>query len=480
MEGYTSVSSAFDGSFGFTVYLGGADGYHDVGEQRIPDCSVIGGMSGGFNAEISSLDRLLSGRGTVSYFLGGVYDPARETIRVRLRPSGVEAAGKQTVLRSSSRPASPPVTVFSMNWNTGRRSPMDDSYGDLPKESVMLEPPALPAFRDHEAKEQLLNCVPQTDELDRGTVDLDLRNPDPQVVTQTREDRSLAGTHIITWTFALVPLFSIERTDPPMEAEHSFLSSDLISLRVSIPGVTIAGSQWESLVSWRVAGASPSAGNGTPTERSRSAVFAFRPDPSNRPRNGSAVRNRPLSYDIVATIEGTTQHYFLKQDEIDTLRQEYIDHGMPSVPKRGEFVSHPVDGEFNLGNYGFVLDNGMREALGAISEGFGQSAGASVKVLGGYLSPQRNKLAGGHSWDGRSYGRSLDLVPQPANPNTFRALRQVCLRAGYKCACEGEPNVVVPCESPAVKRLHVVWSSHAMPGSRATKEKLSARIESVR
>jgi hypothetical protein len=456
MAGESSVSSTFDGSFGFTIYFA-ANGSTLVQDQKIPNNMVLGKMAGAFRTELYRPAEEVSGSGGVSYFIGGTYDPGTETISIEVNTTGMEATGKQTLPGDQAGGIPPAVAPLAVNWNSGRRSPMDDSYEDLPVESIMLEPPKLPAFHPSRSGDaHLLNSVPQTGRGRGHPMTIDLRNPSPQTVICTSEDSAPPGTRVTTWTFALVPIFNIERDDRSTEAVHSFLSTEEISFHVSIPGVTVGGSDWEGLLSWQVTGQSSNSDNGIPSQASETTSFSFRPNPPDRPTSGSSERNRPISYHVAAGIEGSTQHYFLVQDELDTLRQEYVDHGMPRVPARSELVACPIDGALNLGNYNFI-EAGMQVALDRVTEEFKRLGGGSVSVSRGYLSPQRYRLAVGLPGSGRSFGRSLELVPQQADPAAWSLLSQACTNLGYSSACETETDTAVPCASPLVNHLQVTW-----------------------
>jgi hypothetical protein len=167
------------------------------------------------------------------------------------------------------------------------------------------------------------------------------------------------------------------------------------------------------------------------------------------------MRNRPLSYHVVASLEGTTQHYFLVQDELDVLRQEYLDHGFERIPARSEFVPSPLGGVLNQGSYGYVLDTGMDRALTMITDEFNRLDGGPLRVTRGFVSPQRNALEGGTRLDGVSLGRSLDLAPEQEGPGPWSKLQRACAAAGYGSRCETEAGDGIPCDSPAVHHLRL-------------------------
>lgn len=309
-----ALSSSFEGSFGFTVYLSEKERV-EVDGQVVPRNTVLGRMGGEFRSEMSAPTGRLAGNGTLNYFVGGEYDSATETVRLTLAPSGMEATGRGSQRGDSySSPDSP----FSINWNTGRRSPMDDAYEDLPKTAIVVEPPSLPASETFGPEAlRVIRSVPRTERVGSGLARLDLRDPDPQTVSYSNEDEMSTGIRVTRWTFVLVPLFTIERDDRRDDQAHTFLSSDDVSLHISIPGVTVAGSPWEDMVSWQVTGRGLNPGSGIPSHGSGSATFAFRPNPPEPPARDARLRPRSLTYDISATIEGTTQHYFIKQDMAD-------------------------------------------------------------------------------------------------------------------------------------------------------------------
>ncbi len=306
-----SLSSTFEGSFGFTVYLSEKERVQ-VDGQAIPRNSALGRMGGEFRSEISNRTGHLTGNGTLNYFVGGEYDSATETVRLTLAPSGMEATGRGSLRGDSYASLDSP---FSINWNTGRRSPMDDAYEDLPKTVIALQPPSLPASETFGPEAlSVIRSVPRTEGAGTTVERLDLRDPNPQTLSYSNEDETSMGPRVTRWTFVLVPLFTIERDGRRANQAHTFLSGDEVSLHISIPGVTVAGSPWEDMVFWQVTGRGLNPAGVNPSHASGCASFAFRPNSPVQPGGSTRFRPRPLTYDISATIEGTTQHYFIKQD----------------------------------------------------------------------------------------------------------------------------------------------------------------------
>ena len=458
-EGPTPVRCEFVGSLDLTVYLSSGGDEVLVGGRTVRPNSVLGNLSGAFRTDASppSGEGGWSGEGAVSYFVGGAYDPSAETIRIGVHPAAMEATGRRTLPGDPAGGSPPAVAPLAVNWNTGRRSAMDDAYEDLRVEPIRTAPPEPPAFHPARAGDRmLLESVPRT-RADPGEppMTLDLRNPEPQTIVQTDPCGIAGQTRVTTWNFMLTPVFELVRRSPPQGAAHSFLSTDELSFDASMPGLTFPGSRWEGLLEWRVSGDGPHSGTCVPDSASETSSFSFRPNPSSRPTSGSDRRNRPLSYHVVAGLEGTTQHYFLVQDELDVLRQEYLDHGFARIPARSEFVPSPLGGALNQGNYGYVIDTGMDRALAMITNEFSGPDGGSLRVTRGFMSPQRNVLAGGSRVDGVSLGESLELAPEGRGPEAWSRLRRACSAAGYAWRCETQAGAEAPCDSPAVHHLRL-------------------------
>jgi len=212
------------------------------------------------------------------------------------------------------------------------------------------------------------------------------------------------------------------------------------------------------LATWRVKGMGPFSGTGVPEQLPDSMTFAFKPNPGARPTDGSTVPNRPIQYTVSAAFEGIEHFFILVQDEVDLLRQEYIDHQERVVPSRTDCVAHPVDGSFNSGNYDLIVDGGMQAAFDRINLEFGKEPRGSLRVVSGFRSPQRNKATGdSHPDNPHAYGRALDLAPDPLGAEALNSLYLACDRAGYHAVCETSPGRGVPPGSADAEYIHVDW-----------------------
>lgn len=456
ISGRSSLSCSFKGSLTFTVFLSQVKSSQEAGAPVIPQNLVAGRMAGVFDAEVSTPTRQVTGNGTAGWTVGGEYDPATETVSIAIRSSGANAKGVETPLGDSAQGVTTMAQSFSMAIDWGWPAP---TTADLSTILNAMKPPTVPVIpSEREADLCMVGSLPQTGLKEFQRLTLDLKESKPQTVSQTFQDETGWGTRTTTWEFTLIPQFNIERDDRTTDGRHSLVSTDSISLRMAILGVTVAKSGWANLTSWEVEGLGPFSGSGVPNRLPHSTTFTFQPNPGTRPTSGSKVRNRPIQYDVSAVFEGIKQHFILTQDDVDLLRQEYIDLEEVRVPSRSEFVPYAVDGALNLGNYNLILDDGMRVALDKVTARFKELGAGTVKVLGGFSSPQRNKIAGGSRGDGRAFGRSLDLAPQPADIGGWKALRESCARAGYDCVFEEAPGKPVSIDDAKVKQAHVTWS----------------------
>jgi len=461
ITGRNALSCSVEGILGFNVFLseekgGNCCGHQETGDSTIPQNSVAGSMGGTFNAQASTPTKQVSGSGGAGWTIGGTYDPAIEAVRIAVRSSGIDAKGTEVVLGKTDQGAAPAPDPFSTRWNWGLPNPRTDKPSTVLDVLKAPVPVVIPSERA--ADLLMVNALPQTGLTESQHLLIDLCNPKPQTFDQTLQDESGLGTRTTTWTFTLVPLVNIERVDRAKEGCSSFVSSDSPTFQAAIPGVTLAKSGWSNLVSWEVKERSPISGSGTPSQLPHSPRFAFRPQPANRPTGGSTVRNPPLQYTVSATLEGTPQYFILIQDDVDLLRQEYIDHNENVVPSRADCCARPIDGSFNVGNYNWAVDGGMQGALDKVALEFRKDSRPTLRVLSGFRSPQRNKAVGDVRPNNKHVlGRALDLAPEPASHDSLTALYDACIRAGFHTFCESGPGTEVPNGSPDAKHVHIDW-----------------------
>ncbi|MGA2198639.1 MAG: hypothetical protein ABSG45_01740 [Nitrososphaerales archaeon] len=456
IDGANTLSLTFNGSFGFAILLSQQESPEGSGVPAVPVNSTVGRMAGVIDTQISTPKHKVNGNGSGEWTVAGTYDPATESVRIAVRSSGMSVKGFDIALGESSGEKATAPTPFASNWKWGWPAPKMEEPATI---LDVLKPPVTPVIpSERDADNYMMNSLPQTGQNEFQYLTLDLKNPKPQSVTQTFQDESGWGTRTTTWEFMLTPIFEIERIDRPADGRNSMISTDTVSLRMGIPGVTVARSGWSNLATWDVKGVGPFSGSGTPSQLPRSPVFSFRAIPGARPTPGSMVRNRPLQYTVTATFEGAVQYFLLTQDDIDLLRQEYVDHGEATTPPRSDCVTHPIDNAFNLGNYNVMVDGGMEAALGKVTTEFAKDSKGTIRVVNGFRCPQRNIAMGdAHPNNPHVYGRALDLVPEPTDKSSLTALHLACLRAGYRSVLEASPGKEVPLMSPEAKHVHIDW-----------------------
>jgi hypothetical protein len=460
ISGQDSLSFSSKGSLAFTVFLSKVSRPEGAAASVIPQNSVLGRMAGAFEAEVSTPTGKVMGEGTAGWIVGGLYDPVTETIGIAIRSSDIDSKERLIPLEKAGETTAglPFSTTLNWGWNAPRNYLGDVQWGLDPSTvlAALKTPSELPVS-GREVDNWMVRSLPQTGLAESQQLRIDLKDAEPQTIAQTFQDEAGLGERTTTWTLTLMPLFEIERDGHAAGAAHSFVSTDSVNLRMVIPGVNVERSGWADLPSWEVKGTGPSSGSGIPSQMEHSTAFSFQPDPGERPRGGSTLRNPPMQYTVSATIKGSKQFFILTQDETDVLRQEYIDHGLGFVPSRGECVGHPIDDSFNEGNYRVMIDGGTQEAFDKIASEFQKERGEGVLAVGGFRSPQRNKAVGDLGSSKHVLGRALDLAPQVPSVTSLTALYETCARAGYHNQCEAAPGREVPPGSPEGRHVHIDW-----------------------
>lgn len=126
----------------------------------------------------------------------------------------------------------------------------------------------------------------------------------------------------------------------------------------------------EDHIHWTVRPVGPQTGPAVPaTLEGKEIIFR---GSSAQSRDGSRQPNPPLEYEVIAsaTVEGKTLEArlppstFIRQDEPDIVRQEYVDYGTSFQPSLAN-ISVPKSALLNTGNYAFIVeeDAGKLEEL---------------------------------------------------------------------------------------------------------------------
>ncbi|MDG7023480.1 MAG: hypothetical protein JRN45_03035 [Nitrososphaerota archaeon] len=165
-----------------------------------------------------------------------------------------------------------------------------------------------------------------------------------------------------------------------------------------------------------------------------------------------------MEYDVQVTVGDLTATTKLAQDEIDIIRQEYIDLGAARTPAYDEFGA-PVNEAFHSGNYGYIMDGGMQSKLDDITQQ-ASALGVNFHVSCGCRNPRNNVCVSHYPTTSHHvWGKALDLKPDPVSPDNLDLLRQAGLNAGLPVSiCEAQGGAHgVPCDTPGVNHVHVQW-----------------------
>jgi len=176
--------------------------------------------------------------------------------------------------------------------------------------------------------------------------------------------------------------------------------------------------------------------------------------------------NPQVTYEITAIIDGEDAYTTtVKMDQIDMLRQEYINHNASAgtdieIPEREDFVrtDQLPEGEWGSSNadfpyaYDFVVDDGIVRMWQVIQtqylnlrdqSPFGQDQELphdGLRVTSAYRNPERNERFGGAPNSRHMLGRALDIAFQPDldTPSVERAILFARLWEIIEGCSEGE------------------------------------------
>ena len=135
--------------------------------------------------------------------------------------------------------------------------------------------------------------------------------------------------------------------------------------------------------------------------------------PSRHPSNGRG--NKPMSVTMKVTVtsgsdsdsDGAISKTIMKnvkQDTIDQIRQEYVDHSI-SVPDRSKFGGDHGDAYDNQDDYGYAIHEPARGNLTRWSQEFGHT----ISISSGYRNPEHNlHHVGGVPNSNHQYGTAID------------------------------------------------------------------------
>ncbi|OEK08123.1 hypothetical protein A8C32_01290 [Flavivirga aquatica] len=195
----------------------------------------------------------------------------------------------------------------------------------------------------------------------------------------------------------------------------SFISTDIVKLQfreLKNYDLLKDGFSFDDII-WETKGLTENDGTVDLEESGDNAIHSFTPNPINRPTERPVrTRNLAISYKTSITIIGLKKEFTLEQDQVDILRQEYVDFGITFQPQRSNVYRD--NGAWNVGNYDYIVtesdDNHFQTIYDAIVsnwEAKGYTDG--ITVSSAYRNPRRNP---GVINSRHLRGLALDIYPQ--------------------------------------------------------------------
>ncbi|MBI5298699.1 MAG: hypothetical protein HY877_00150 [Deltaproteobacteria bacterium] len=234
----------------------------------------------------------------------------------------------------------------------------------------------------------------------------------------------------------------------------SFISTDALQFRARVEGDSAlsAGIDWKSEDGKMTPIAS---GTLDPAELKNNPDYPreslLKANPPSQPQG----RKGKLSYKITASVEDKdrTQQtsILIQQDELDQLRQEYVDMKKNWIPARAGFTQS--GGQFNTGDYTWaIVVQGMVEGYQIIAENYSPNP---AQINSAYRNPVRNLRVGGVPESQHIYGSAVDIqtvsIDLKGSPNIddWQKLADV--------AATAHPVYLEPRKLSGVGHVHVDW-----------------------
>jgi hypothetical protein len=257
--------------------------------------------------------------------------------------------------------------------------------------------------------------------------------------------------------------------EEPLPTFVAPLDPVVVRVRVTPPGLANA-------VRWQVQPLAPTADVTLDRSEGRELVFH---GVSRNASGGSRSANPALGYRVTANLDGqgaVQASSLVTQDEVDVLRQEYVDYGTAFRPDRKHLgaLKHPA---LNTGNYDVVAEEEVG-TLDALLERVNAEVNRMLAerrmsatfqfedcVTSGFRNPQRNRAVGSVAMNSRHVrGRAIDCDPRGALVAGISAQDMMCLVETAGRAAVGNSGraftergaaVFLDCESPAADHVHI-------------------------
>lgn len=261
-------------------------------------------------------------------------------------------------------------------------------------------------------------------------------------------------------------------TDAAWQTNSSFLSTDTISgVASTSPNGASSGVQWTITPTiGAIQNVVPANGTGP--------NISFRPNvthPAYTPGAGSLSPSTALSYSMRAAVCSSQATHTITQDQRDTIRQEYANHGI-TIPARADLTTVAGTAHFSASDISqseYSLMVGNPGALGeAVRTEYNQRLRTAlanpnfpeqgIGMSSGYRNPERNEAIGSTQVASiHQYGRATDLQilqsTVTASGLTTAQVWQILADAGAAVAtgfCEIGPTATA-CNVQGVTHVHV-------------------------
>jgi len=262
-------------------------------------------------------------------------------------------------------------------------------------------------------------------------------------------------------------------TFPEGDLAQTFVSTDIIKIQFNptdefsylsdefTPELTKLGFGYKDII-WKVRGITKNDGNVEIQKSDLEFIHSFKPKPINRPTSGSRTPNSPIKYIVTATLLGLNKSFELEQDEIDILRQEYIDFNTNWKPKRDDIYED--NGRWNTGNYGYIAsqtENVFANLLSQLENNWNTSyPNIVINVSSSYRNPRRNKEVGSNTVNSRhTKGRAMDVTISNPTKTKWVALKQAANDTdinGVNAHCD-QSGTFVDNRCEDANHIHIQW-----------------------
>ena len=296
---------------------------------------------------------------------------------------------------------------------------------------------------------------------------------------------NLTGRAWLKYTLTYAPL-NAEPTSVVIESVHTANAGSFTTLpderTITMTAVTVPASLADS-VHWTV---TDYAGDQVPSippdsdSLARGAAISWRVPKQDSVRwhafsHPGTLNQKSLAYVIVASVTdatGATVHSApdtLKQDETDTMREEYIELVRDTVPTRDRFgmaqSPHFLPGGLNSGDYSrYIAEPVLLNGLEALRSKMGSALGQEtpLQITSGYRNPVHHSVHDSlpHPESTHEYGVAADLriVNQAESPDRFfEYLRKAAKDPSVRACLEPAEAIRNGNHDHSLNHAHVDW-----------------------